>query len=363
MHRLLPILSLTAWLCAGCGPEEDEPPATPTPNPAGTACAMSFDHIWSGGATSGGYSQQSAQSIEELHRLGIRSVAIMPTGWMKTLHSVKIEDHPDRFLDTNVTQMRRDARAAKLLGMKVMIKPHILVGSGKWVANADPDEDLGGWGAWFASYETFITFWARFAEQVGADYFCAGTELRSSVLDQPQRWRAMLNRVRRHFTGKWTYSAHFDTPEKVAFWNRLDMVGVAMFGPLTDHSYPTPVELEQNAAEWLERYERLARMYQLPLMITEVGFANREGTAFEPWKWPTKLPVPKRSALGDRQQRQAYEAIINTFGHSKVVEVMFWWKWFDNAAYQETAEGVGFSPRGKPALKALRAECSTAQGP
>lgn len=363
MHRSLSMLWLTAWLWAGCGPEDDGPLGMPPPNPAGTSCAMSFDHIWSGGATTGGYSAQSEQSLEELHLLGIRAVTFMPTGWMETLRSVKIEDHPDRFLDTHVAQMRKDARKAKQLGMKLMIKPHILVGSGKWVANANPDQDRGGWAAWFASYETFIGFWARFAEQVGADYFCAGTELRRSALEQPQRWRAMLTRIRKSFSGRWTYTAHFDSPEKVTFWNHLDLVGVAMFGPLADHSYPTPAELKDSAEVWLDRYERLARKYQLPLMLTEVGFSNRARTAMEPWKWPSRLPAPEHSALGDLQQRQAYEAIISTFGHSPEVEALFWWKWFDDAAYQETREGVGFSPRGKPALEALRAECATGRAP
>jgi len=352
--RLLTALLLL--LVAACGPEDD--PGMPAPNPAGSSCGMSFSNTWTGGPTNGRFSPDSFKSLDELARLGIRQVTFLPVGWMETLRSTEVKDFPRWLRDTHMVQIRKNARRARELGMKVMVKPHVLVGTGKWVANVDPDKLWGGWGAWFKSYEAFITVWAELAEQVGADYFSVGTELRSSAYGQPQRWREMLTRIRKKFSGKWTYTAHFSAPEKITWWNHLDVIGVAMFGPLSDREHPSAWDLRAGAVGWLERYERLAHEYQLPLMLTEVGFANREGTAVEPWKWPSKLKDPKRTDEGDRQQRQAYEAIISTFGHSARVEAIFWWKWFDDPAHQETKVGVGFAPRGKPAEKALAAECA-----
>lgn len=343
--------------CAACGGEEEQPLPLP-PNPAHTACGMTVGHYWRGSPTKGSFPSSWKGSLDELHQLGMRRLVFTPLGQMETRQSVQVKDWPYYPREALAARIRLEAQYARQLGMKLMIKPHVLVATGKWVANLDPDPASGGWAAWFTSYEAFITNHARLAQQIGADYFCAGVELRRSIYDQPQRWREMLARIRKEFSGKWTYTAHFEEVEQVTIWNSLDAVGVAMFAPLSQSSNPTQAELQDGAAQWLARFEKVAQKFRQPLLITEVGFANREGTAREPWEWPSNLVNPRRTAAGDAQQAQGYRAIISTFGHSDQVEAMFWWKWFDDLTYLETSVGVGFNPRGLPAARVLESECA-----
>jgi hypothetical protein len=106
----------------------------------------------------------------------------------------------------------------------------------------------------------------------------------------------------------------------------------------------------------LDRYEAIAVAVNRPLVITEVGFGNREGAAYRPWEWPEDLSLATPTLEGERQQALAYKAIINTFGQSERVNAMYWWRWFTDT-YFESFLLFTFSPRNKLAEQMLRSAC------
>ncbi len=345
------------FLCIAVATSGCKPTKSASIKPASRVCGMTYSHIWTGHELQNGFSPRSEDSLAELAALGMKRIAFTPHGWLDSLKATEIKEHPAELKNAYLAQVRQDAIQARRHGMKILIKPHVIVLSKKWVARAKPDHKQGGWPAWFKSYERFILSYARFAEEIGARWLSLGVELNSAVTQNPHRWRALIGKARHLFSGKLTYTATFDQAEKVTFWGDLDVVSVALFGNLAHRETYSQAELNRNALKWLQRLTRIAGIYKRPLMLTEVGYINREGTAKDPWKWPENLDNPRRTAEGDAQQAMAYRSIITVFGQSPQVEAIFWWKWFDDPSYLETPQLVGFSPRNKPAAKLLQAAC------
>lgn len=346
--------TLSALLLGGCGADDEQLFRLEQP----VVCGMTLTQTWRGDAKTGAFFQQTDATVDGLSQLGLGAVVFNPIGWMDTRKSTRVRPYPGYPDQAHQLRMRADAARARQRGMSVMLKPHVLVATGRWVANLEPAAANGGWAAWFTSYRTFILDQARLAQQLGASHFSVGTELRRAALSQPQRWRRLVRDVRQIYSGQLLYSAHFDSVDQISWWDELDAVGINMFGKLSDADDPSRHELERGARQWLHEYEAVARRFRRPLVLSEVGYANRLGATVDPWEWPDKIKRVTRSAAGDQLQARAYAAILDTFGRSSVVQGIYWWKWFDDPAYFETKVGVGFSPKGLPAQQVLQRACA-----
>jgi hypothetical protein len=94
----------------------------------------------------------------------------------------------------------------------------------------------------------YILPFAREAQQAGADMFCVGRELDSTVVAREADWRDVVARVRALFHGPLTYSANFDTWQAIGFWDALDFIGASAYFPLSDRADPGLAELEADAS-------------------------------------------------------------------------------------------------------------------
>ena len=329
------------------------------PEPLGqhSACGMSFAHNWQDQGRSGYGSRAARSSLRELKGIGIRWISITPFGYMRNLRSVEVRGVHQMKAGENDGRIRRTAQDARKLGLSLMLKPHIWVGGGKWRAEIAPEPRLGGWKQWFGSYETFVLSYASLAEQIGARWFVVGVELKSALPINAHRWLALIRRVRRRFSGKLTYAANWDNVSNVPFWSDLDAVGVQMFAPLRKAGQPlTAAVLAGNAAGWLARYQKTARKYGKPLLLTEAGLVNRKDGSLNPHVWPDNLRAMPSTQQGNREQLLGYQALIKTFGRAREVRAIYWWKWFSNVKTDEEGP-VGYSPRKKPAESYLRRVC------
>lgn len=318
---------------------------------AGQLCGVAYAHTWQEGGRVGYGSARSAKTLRVLHDLGVDAVSYTPFGWMRSRRATEVvwsRDRGERF-----DGIRTDAERAHALGMSVLHKPHLWVGHGDWRGALDPDPASGGWDAWFDSYQRFAVAQGRLAAEIGAEWYCVGTELTSSVKARPDRWRALIAAVRKVYPGKLTYCANWNAVGDVPFWDALDGIGVQMYAPLAKAPTTDEALLRRGAEKWLHRYEAVSERVGKPLLLTEVGFVNRPDAVVKPYEWsPGGVPT----AAGDAAQAAAYAAIDRTFGRSPRVLGIFWWKWFTDPATREEA-GVGFPPTGKPAEGVLRAGC------
>ena len=161
------------------------------------------------------------------------------------------------------------------------------------------------------------------------------------------RWRALIAEVRQVFSGELIYSSNWDHYDYVPFWDAVDAVGLSGYYELTRSKDPS---LEELVTEWSRIRDRILRWRERegvtqPLVFTEVGYANQDGTNIYPWDYTADAaPDPEEQAL-------CYEAFIRAWHGRPELAGVFFYNWFGF----DTLEDVSYSPRGKPAAQILRA--------
>ncbi len=216
----------------------------------------------------------------------------------------------------------RDAHAA---GLKVMVKPHLEMRSrfgamehlehNKVEMTSEAD-----WRTWFASYEDYVLPYAREARAAGADAFCVGRELDTTVLRREADWRRVIAAVRREFPGPLTYSANFDTWEGLGFWDALDFIGVSAYFPLARTNDPSPAELDAGWDRALAPLEAAHRRWGRPVLLTEAGFPSVSSAARAPWR-------EERTAADVWLQARCYDATLRALARRPWIEGAFFWLW------------------------------------
>jgi nucleotide-binding universal stress UspA family protein len=199
------------------------------------------------------------------------------------------------------------------------------------------------WKRWFESYEGYILPFAREAQQAGADMFCVGRELDSTVVAREDDWRRVIARIRAQFAGPLTYSANFDTWQAIAFWDALDFIGVSAYFPLSDRADPDLAELEAGSERALAPLAAAARRLGKPVLLTEAGFPSVPNAARAPWR-------EERAAADVWLQARCYEATLRALAREPAVEGVFFWLWertsdppFRDASHAIVAKPASFA--------------------
>lgn len=240
--------------------------------------------------------------------------------------------------------LRATTRRARESGLKVMAFPLVLLShpiSKEWRGNMEP-ESLDDW---FANYTAHIVRLARIFEETGVEMLCVGSEF-SSLEQYDDRWRALIARVREVYSGRLIYSANWDHYRHVTFWDDLDAIGLSGYYELTRSKTPT---LDELIAPWVAVRERIldwrdSEGLTAPIVFTEIGYANQDGTNIHPWDYTMKNPPdPEEQAL-------CYEAFIRTWHGQPALGGVFFYNWFGF----DTLEDTGYSPRGKPAAQTMK---------
>lgn len=274
-----------------------------------------------------------------------------PFGWQKNTTSTEV-----RLATRDVMWSESDsgivtiARIARSHGMRTMLKPQIWITrpeDGKWLADIDPGSDAN-WALWFDSYRRFVLHYASLAEGAGIEILCVGAELHRSVM-RPGDWVKLIADVRAVYHGRLTYAANWNEEVgDVAFWDRLDFIGVQAYYPLTDKLEPSVADL---VAAWRPIAVSLARLsgeHHLPILFTEVGWKSTPDAAVRPWEWSERVSGPMvRVSTGT--QARAYDAFFRVFWHEPWFAGAHIWKWYANHAASGGPGSIDFTPQNKPA--------------
>lgn len=290
------------------------------------------------------------QSMAEIRRIGGNAISLRVPGRQPTIHDTTItfdQEAPGGEQDSTVRATIRDAHA---LGLKVMLKPHIMLGrisDAEWRGTLGFD-DPAKRDAWWCSYEAFILHYARFATAEAVETLCVGVELRTMVAQSPQRWIDLIGKVREVYPGRLTYAANwYHEYAEVPFWGLLDAIGVQFFFPITDVENPDVDTLKQGLAPRLTELRELSDFLGRPVLFTEVGYKSTAGAAREPWVWPQEGQRPD-AAL----QARAYRAILESLWNEPWTDGIYWWNWLTEPEPGEKFQH-DFTPQGKPAVATI----------
>lgn len=320
--------------------------------PARVQRGICYAHSWGRSGDRGYGSEVSRATLTELRALGSDWVSLTPFGFVRRLDDPDVRHVGDIRGGESDERMRREIAQAKALGFRVLLKPHIWVGSGEWVGRLDPGSDAG-WERLGITYRAWILRYAELAEETGAEMLAIGVEMDSAIPRDPEWWRALVADIRRVYRGKLVYCANWNRVEDVRFWDTLDYVGVQFYAPLANDPEAPEPELRARLDRELDTLGELSQRVGRPVLFTEVGYKSIHATAVRPHAWPEELRADERVVDLDAQAR-AYVRFIDAIRDRDWVHGLYWWKWFTDPDTDEEGPD-GFSPRGKPAQAVLRA--------
>jgi len=293
---------------------------------------------------------ESDRSLENLAATGANWVAIVFFGYQQTYTSTAITRDISRTpSDQEITHA---IATAHNLGLKVTLKPHVDLRHDRdhWRGNiGEAFTEEAQWQAWSTSYGEFINHYAKLAQAHGVEQFCVGTELVGTTHREAE-WREIITGVRERFSGPITYAGNHGTEDVgIAWWDAVDLIGIDAYYVLTDRTDPTVDALKAAWVDkgYVETMAGLAKKYDKPILITEIGYRSADGTIRTPWDWDD-LP------LDLQEQADAYEAALAVLWNQSWLAGIYWWNW-DVNPQKGGLEDKDYTPYGKPAERVLRA--------
>jgi hypothetical protein len=274
-------------------------------------------------------------TLRSLKRLGATHVAVLATWYQPDLTGSDIAPDPDRTPDDDA--VRYAAIEAREQGFSVTMKPHLDVQDGTWrgdIRPRDPD-------AWFAAYTVFLVHYAEMAQEVGAARLVVGTEMKATEPDE--RWRGVFAAAREVFDGELVYAANWDSYEVVPWWDEVDTIGVDAYFPLTNSLTPATEVIREAWTMRRDELDAFSELHGKPIVLTEFGYQDRDGTNTSPWWAPTNRHDPS-------EQVKCLEAAFRAMDESKHIAGGYVWKTY----YDPEGDLDGFDVLGKPAEAVVR---------
>lgn len=243
-------------------------------------------------------------------------------------------------------------------GMSVMLKPNVNPLDGTWrgeYAPADID-------AWFASYKAMLVDYAKLAQANGVEMLCIGAEYKTLTgAAYRSNWIEVIDAVRAVYKGPLVYAADWSEAKDVGFWDKVDLIGVDAYVPLTQKNNPTVAELKAgwtsvSADSWIaaqsnyqspvDFYHGLSTKYGKPVIFPEIGYRSIDGANKIPGSWS------QNAAVDLQEQADAYQAFFEVWSqHTSWMKGAFLWNWSPRIHPDEDQNG--YTPQDKPAEAVL----------
>ena len=296
-----------------------------------------------------GWHRNFDESINQLVKNNIEGVAVVPWLYQKTELTKVI--HPRKGDMGQWTKYdsvyMKTVKALHARDMHVFLKPHLWMSEG-WRSNIKLDNTLE-WDAWFESYRQHMVHNAMLAEELDIDLFCVGTELKTSIKAQPNKWNALIAEIKSVYSGKLTYAMNWDDDfDDIKFWDEMDYIGIQAYFPLTNNRNPNLGDIKKGWSKYIKKLEKVSKEYAKPILFSEIGYRSDEIATIEPWVWDSAIS-DTTNVISNHIQNLAYEALFQELWDKKWFAGMYFWQWHIDHDEEETHSKKDFTPRYKSA--------------
>ena len=287
----------------------------------------------------------NSNNIIQLKEVGATWISQTPFGWMNGYQQPNIRmDTSHRgsgwgWGESDIG-LAYTAQLAREMGVRSMLKPHIWLrnSGGKWRSDIAMKADEE-WDLWFENYERFIMHYARVAERAQMESLCIGTELQTTTKKHPEKWRALIQKIRGVYSGELTYAANwYQEYEDITFWDDLDYIGIQAYFPLSKKNHPTKKDLIESWTKHKTAIEKIARKYDKQVVFTEIGYKNTADAATEPWAWPQRMGPDV--LMSEATQITCYQALFESVWDEPWLDGVFIWKWFHSSYRHDNLEDL-----------------------
>ena len=238
---------------------------------------------------------------------------------------------------------------AKNQGLKVMLKPQVFIGGG-WIGEMDFDTEEK-WKIWEINYRKFILEYLNVAVKHEVEMFCVGTEFNIAVVKREKFWKELIKEIRLTYKGQLTYSANWDSYDKVGIWKELDFVGISSYFPLSDAKNPTVGLLVKEWKPIVRKLKAFSSSQKKKIIFTEYGYMSVDGCAGKAWE----IEKAKHNLnINHFAQSNAYDALWTSLVNEEFWAGGFLWKWFPEGMGHEGYPEKDYSPQDKPAEQVIK---------
>ncbi|WP_299801200.1 hypothetical protein [uncultured Maribacter sp.] len=273
------------------------------------------------------FGRSNRTTYNELIKTNIEWVQILPYFYQESETTNEIQ---------NIKELgvwsRRDSAFIKSIqqlhtqNIRVQLKPHLWMSSG-WRSNINFDNEED-WNFWFESYRKTILHYAIMAEKTKTELYCIGTELRSSVRHQPEKWKTLIKEIKQIYSGELTYAANWDDNfDNIDFWDELDYIGIQGYFPLTEESNPSLVSIQKGWQSHKEMLQKLSKKYKKKILFTEVGYRPDLNGTKKPWEWESVFWRRLFKKKSNKTQYLAFEALYSELWKEKWFAGTYIWQW------------------------------------
>ena len=311
-------------------------------------------------------------ALEELAQRGVDALALDPhacarprtTWWPVGSRSVPFDSpqHDHEFISI--------ARRARAMGMAVMLTPSLVDAPTGGLAAASMTLGESHWERFFEHLEALAIHSALLAELCDADLLCLGNGLGPAtdglqddlaegwmppdyLLRNTARWRELVARVRRAWTGALTYAAgDLGEAQRLEFWSELDFVSVDLYCSLRTAADTGEVPDDETCAERYRVYLRELRGFAAargrPWIVAEFGLPPTSLATRDPAAGLGFYDVQEAARL-----QRAFAAALGTVRREpRGPAGVYLWCWTSDP---EHGNGVdrSFTLQNRPAAEAL----------
>ncbi|WP_436515065.1 glycoside hydrolase family 113 [Ekhidna sp. To15] len=288
--------------------------------------------------------------LQKIVSANIEQIVLVPYAYQEDYNSPGLNGGSNTRRDSLYT-LYIDAITKR--GLELIIKPHIWITSpsdGKWRADIEMESEEE-WLEWESRYERFILFWAQVSEHHDLPYFCVGNEYYISTTKRPQFWESLIDTVRTVYSGRLTYGANWDREYKeIAFWNKLDYIGIQAYFPLADRNYPNYDEVIDGWNKHLIEIDSISNAFNRKVIFTELGYKSTPDAARYPWGWED-FSENIFQRISTKTQAYCYQAFFEKVWDQEWMTGVMIWQW--QTSERDNEGNHNFTPEDKPAMNEL----------
>jgi len=229
------------------------------------------------------------EAIDRMAAMGVNTLQVVTPAFQRHGASpeVRIITGPRR--GPTPQQLIGLLRHAREKGLNTILMPQVNFTEprgNEWRGKISPPD----WNRWWRSYRDMLDHFLAIARLGEADVFVVGCELLTTLTQRHRdQWDAMIERCRRRFDGKLTFSTTWDTYNRVSFWEKLDFIGISAYWDLTTHAEdPDDPSEAAIAKRWEAIQQKLfafSKAQDTPLLITELGYPSLPWALKDPWNY------------------------------------------------------------------------------
>lgn len=279
---------------------------------------------------------QNVQNMQHLKELGANTIALVPFIRQSSKSSCELAVDSD-YSDV---RLRATIRHARMAGLKVLLKPQILI-PGSWAGEIDPESEKG-WECWFSAYRGILLNYAKIANETGVETLVVGTELVKTELRF--EWKTLLTELRKVYSGKLSYVGNnLSGAQRFSAFDQLDSIAISFYPGLEDAKSKQQVQTWMQ--EMAENMKLAVKKIGKPFWFAEVGITSRAGALEKPWLWGDELTsqrIPDVALQAD--VLDGWLTALKGNWHQGILI----WNWFSDPK-AGGADDVDFTIQNKPA--------------